>query len=534
MDETRRQEDLEAASAEAARSVPQAPVEPGGEEESLETIAERLGPFQPDNHLIEPEFEPSPPRPIPPRLRNGPFGLRFRRNTLAAIGAGLICLGFARTQMVHELAWYFLPLGYLTWIALGIIGLSVAKVVIQFIRPGPYAYVRDGVPVVARVLRVDYFIETIRVEGGRTSRFGFAVDIQHPEPESGQLICSQVRTATLGDANKAKRFTCPFQAGDHVTAVYLPGKFPKSLCLYALQGLNPDVPYIRKDGKPWQPGMSWFAACALVVGIMIGIWAIIALLASFQFYWPISGPTARHWMYFIPFAVVMGVLGSLAMRWLLRTEAANPNSIDPHKAGAWVAPLVGFVLVGCLFSTLVILYANAALDRSAPRYREIEVVELWEKTHDMVFREYTIEYIDRLSRNKDEHSARPNDLEDFAATRAGVMDIRQGFLGLAWIRQIHPVTVKPIPVDRLAGGEQAADGMETVEIADPRTKKPLRVAIVPVATTEQDETLPISKGLQEHALRSLRRSGALETIREMLRKSAESRPSGGTPGPVVR
>jgi hypothetical protein len=512
----------EADSAEGKSDSPKASTGQSDANEPLEAVIERLGPFQPDGHIIEPEFEPSPPRPIPAALRNGPFGRRFRRTTVATIGAGLICLGFAQTRLVEDLSWCFLPLGYLDWIGWAIIGLGILKLLTKLIRPGPYSYVRDGTPLTARVLKTDYFVETVKVEGGRTSRFGFAVDIQHPDPESGQLTCSQVRTETLADAAAARRFTCPFEPGDYVTAVCLPGRFAQSLRIYSLLGLNPNVPYICKDDKPWQPGMSWFTACAIVAGVMLGIWAITALLASFQFYWPISGPTSRQWMGFVPFAVVMGILGSLLMRWLLRREAANPNSIDRHKTNAWLAPLAGFVLAGGLLSTLLIICANAALDKSAPRYREIEIVKLWQTTHDLIFREYEIEYVDRSTREKTKHSARPEDLDRFATTRAGLVDIREGFLGMSWIRQICPVMVEPMPLSELSADARAAGDLETVEVTDPKTGKPGQIALVPVAVNDKDESLPISRGLQAFVLENLRKTGALDELREAIREAAET------------
>src|SRR5262245_48418803 len=93
---------------------------------SLEEIARDLGPFDPPrDYPLEPEFKPPVPRPIPASLRRGPYSQRLRKNIVALLGVGLLCMLFAHTRIVTELSYYILPLGYLDWVAYGLLVVAV-------------------------------------------------------------------------------------------------------------------------------------------------------------------------------------------------------------------------------------------------------------------------------------------------------------------------------------------------------------------------------------------------------------------------
>src|SRR6185436_20437670 len=106
----------------------------------------------PSGFAFEPEFTGEPPRALPESLSQGPYARGRHMAALGFLTFGLLCLAGSRLPGVPTLAYYVLPLGYLSWIGLGSLAVAALSHAEHALRRGPYRYVRDGRPLVARVV----------------------------------------------------------------------------------------------------------------------------------------------------------------------------------------------------------------------------------------------------------------------------------------------------------------------------------------------------------------------------------------------
>jgi hypothetical protein len=406
------------------------------EDRPLEEIAAELGPFSPPHYQFEPEFLPPAPRPIPATLRKGPYARRFRRLIVTMLCMGLVCLACARLSLVRELANYILPLAYLHWVAYGLFAIAAIGIIRYLATGNQFRYVRDGVPLVVRVLCRKY-----EILQGQSPHFRFLAGVDCLDPETGALTRTWMRSDAFPSRSAdLSRYQPPYEVGDYVTAVYLPGKFQKTACIYSLMGLNPSVGGILKDGRPWWPGLSTFAVLCILIGF-VGLFALLVVfIYAVHFFEPIEMGAWDFWKWSLPAGLLMGALGGFGLFWLNRRNQRR-SGISNRKR-LLLAGFCGIVL-GFAAGVTKVTFVNAALDSSPARYRDVEIVNVWRTTHHFIVRIYEIEYAELGSGRKAKCPARPEYINEFQMG-VGVLDVRTGFLGVPWVRQIYPVVLREV------------------------------------------------------------------------------------------
>ena len=402
------------------------------------------GPFAPPaDYRFEPELQGQPPRPVPRYLRHGPHAARWKRNAAAAFVAALVCVLLARAGFVREMGQYVRPLEHLSWIGMGLAALTLGIVLLSAIVPGLYAYVRDGIPVIGRILACGTEIVTCKVGGGTVQKFHFVVDAEFVNPETGQHERRQIRTPDIDDPAKMARYKLPFEVGGYVTLIYRPGDLEKSLRIYRLLGLNPDIPFIQKDGKTWVSGLTVSAAVLVVLGVMAFLTLGVGVLYAFDFLQPLDAGR-RFVLMLLPVGAAIALATGVPLYLVMRREARQ--KVEKPRLPGLLAAIVG-VFCGGLGGYLVIAGINAGLDKSPPEYRDVEVLGLWEETSHYIFRDYKVEYRELASGEKREQLASPQRLNELVQLRLGAIEVHAGRLGFPWVRQVCPLIAVPVKAD---------------------------------------------------------------------------------------
>ncbi|HUY89644.1 MAG TPA: hypothetical protein VMV10_12990 [Pirellulales bacterium] len=132
---------------------------------------ELLGPFDPPaNYAFEPEFAEPPPRTISQRAREGHFERQRTRLLNLLLGVGVACLAGGELPVVMQWARFIVPLAYLTWIGLAAILIWAVGCVERAALPGPYRYLKRGIPLVARVIEL---VQAPAFRVGQASYYAF-------------------------------------------------------------------------------------------------------------------------------------------------------------------------------------------------------------------------------------------------------------------------------------------------------------------------------------------------------------------------
>jgi len=254
-----------------------------GTDPSPAEIAAGLGPFEPPaDFSLGPEFEPPAPRPIPSILKHGSYRRTADRQTLTLLVFGALCALYSSTRIVEELSYYLLPLGYLEWIGYGLTALAIGKWLYHRIFPGKYAYLVEGIPVAARVLRTSPVLE--KVQGHPHLRFETL--LEYRDPATGKLAYLSTFTARInGGFQSLAKFSLALQPGDYVTAVGKPGRFEQTLVPYPVLGLHPEKEAILHEGRPWS-GMSTLGALTVTLLIMLSLALLLGVVYVVEFCMP--------------------------------------------------------------------------------------------------------------------------------------------------------------------------------------------------------------------------------------------------------
>jgi hypothetical protein len=457
--------------------------EPPEEAKSPEEIALELGPFNPPpDFRFGEEFDSAPPRPIPPRLKQGSYTRQWRQRAWASLTAAAACYFFSLDRFTQELSYYVLALGYLGWAGTAILAFLSAAALHRLLTGGRFSYVRNGIPVVARVLE-----STVHLKGNqRAQSFGFATLVEYRHPETGQWTRQWTRTHPVDSAAKVSRYSTSVRAGDYVTVVACPGKFEKSLALYGYLGLDPDQDFIRKDGRPVEAPPTW-----VVLGVMLLVAALmgaaVLFLYAIEFLVPEGGS-------FTLAGIVAGagvVAGGLAGAVLRRRKSASPAEEDRGRGRRRLKRLGVGSFFGAFAGLLVAVSLNAGLDRSPPSFRDIEVVKFWQETwYPLFVRQYQIEYVEKDGGKRKKISARLETMRSFSLG-LGVIEVGKGWLGMEWVRGIHPLGLRP-----LEAGEPEGKNAITLELKTPGDR-PQSLVLKPVLSLGEGKSLEPSDWLTE-------------------------------------
>jgi hypothetical protein len=344
-----------------------------------------------------------------------------------------------------------LPLRYLFWIGLGSLAVAVLSHAEHALRRGPYRYVRDGRPLVARVLTLAKAPSTIH--NGQASTHAFTADIVFRDPDTGTMSTARVKSRDFASARKDV-YDTPFRRGDYATAVYLPGQLPKSLRLYAFLDLSPTVNIRRR--RSLEPASPWKAALlVLMVGAIFAV--LFANVYAFGRYQPIDFAYQRAALPMAAGAVVLGggVLAFLYLSQRHEQQKLLARARHDLAAGAavelpgpflgrglqgWVlklALIAGAPLLGAGTAMCWCFMANAWLDRSESRLVPAHVEGMKMTTHAFLFREYELEYRLAGSATKAKLLSTPQELSRFQ-DRQAIAYVRDGWLGWPWVAAVVP------------------------------------------------------------------------------------------------
>lgn len=446
-----------------------------------DSTAPSRGPLvPPDDFDHGVEFEPDPPRPVPGWLRKGSFG-RKRHGvvlTLAILGVG--CAVFAPLPIVESMSHYFLPLGYLSYIGIGLLALSVIVWVKNRFSMERYAYVRDGIPVVGRVVSVERPItqEMLPETKQIVERFRFAVRVEYEDPESR----SRSETLQLSDEQWDTKVIAQYEAGvepgDYVTLVALPGRIAESVRLYGFLGLDPDRDFITRNGRPLT-GMSPFTAVVIAMGILAGLWALVIVL----FVMSSCMPEEFAWKPGLLFSAAGIVLCVIGMRVIFRLER---KTAEPTKGETFGAIFCG-LFFGLMGGLLAMAISNAVFDRSPAVYRPVQLGQAWSVTHKAMFRTYEVEYTELGKAKAEKKHIAYDRLGFLQGAEYGALEVRQGALGMEWIKDIHPFGWEELPEAPTA--EQLQEAI-TFERPGVDGAPPTKFQLLPRLYVDETTTVP--------------------------------------------
>ncbi len=425
-------------------------------------VLAELDPLDPPaDYAFEEELQGSTPRPRSAELSAGLHATRQRKAVSGLLIAAVICTTIGLLPFVQLCGLYLLPLAYITWIGIGLGALGILSFASHKLNKGPYRYVEEGLPLVARIR--DLSLSPTAIVNGQPTTYRFFALILYRDPESGEPRLAKVSSNDVGAGSKGQ-LTTTYRVGDYATAVYLPGKLEKSLRLYGFLDLKPGLGLVRRDGH--KPG----GAIALVA-TLLGVAGFFGILFwnvyAFARYGPLQFDMSRLGWPFGVGAVVLGgpLLWSMVMgsrRARSGREARNaeaiargePVELTSRAKPGWLGdygPLMslvavaGAILIGGLTVICWYLTANALLDRSAPKYRPIQVDGLVMVTHKFLFREYKIKYhfLDGDAKSRDAFST-PFEMIRLGGERA-VAEVHPGRFGLPWVKAILPAGDVPGP-----------------------------------------------------------------------------------------
>jgi hypothetical protein len=420
-----------------------------------------LGPFRPPS-AFEPEFLPPVPRPIPEELRSGREAKQ--RATILYSGAFLAaaCLLAWRFGGWIDLEHYFVPARYLPWVAAGALPLAALALLSRRLVADKYAYVREGIPMPARILGIQLVVAG--THNGSAIAYRYDCLVEYLAPESSQPAQRLVSSPQFSVMFKDSTAT-PLRVGDYVTAVALPNKPDKSFTLYGFLQLSPRADFIQRKGKELsqlKPALEAAKYAGLFVALLSLVLAVTVVPALVPWSLPervdplIAGSAAGM-------VFVAGWAGGVI--WARRHDRSERARNDAkneqaRREGRAVEPFVPFAtgltrlllgpcfgLAAVLLLTLAVSALNAMLDRSPASFEIVRLEGYLETTYALIFRNYEIRYhgagdeIETLS-------VPVRQLAWFEAVGAelGALERHAGRWGMPWIRNIHPVIG--------AGGEQ--------------------------------------------------------------------------------
>lgn len=420
-----------------------------------------LGPFRPPaGFAFEEELLGEPPRPRLALLKRGRHAQAQRSVITGLVVAGLLCWVLGLLPIVQTWGLYFLPFAYLSWIGLGILVLTVGAFLKHRFGRGPYRYVEEGVPVVARILFME--LRPTAIVNAQTTTYRYFALIETINPDSNVPRLSEVSSNDLQGGAK-DRLSTSYRVGDYATAVYLPHDPEKTLRLYGFLDLRPNLglvpagPALESEAKSGP--LKALVVVVSVVGILgILFWNIYAMgryqaieLSAAQ----VAPPIAAG-------ALILG--GGLAILLALgvartRRDRAERNEraaalgqpIEAEPAGkrgsfgehGWFLGLIiiaGCFLMGGLTVFCWCLTVNALLDTSPAKRRPARIVNMVSVTHRGIFREYKVEYQFLDTPGKHDFLSSPAHMARFHAPIA-VAEVHDGRLGWPWVKELVPLLV---------------------------------------------------------------------------------------------
>jgi hypothetical protein len=376
--------------------------------------------------------------------------------------------------MVRVWGLFFLPLAYLTWIGVGCGSIAAVMSLSSLVRRGPYRYFTQGVPLPARIVRLE--LRTTLIVNGQPSTYGFAALTEFRNPETGQIVYTETKSKDFSAALK-NGLTTSYRVGDYVTAAYLDSDPVGSLQLYGFLDLKPGLGLVKRDQAKEDSPLK----IILLVGVIFLFFGVLFWnVYAYSRYEPIEFAFSEGVVPFVIGSVLLGggLLGFLAWQGVAeRKNAADRNrraresgeavevEVELDQKNAWFGVhgllmglilIAGAILMGGLTMLCWCFTANAVLDRSPAEPRLVKIGDMIMTTHSGIFREYTIEYQfaeDIRNDTTRKLLSTPGQMMEFE-TDAGVAQVRPGHFGWPWVETIEPLNVQPAPPEEDKLGER--------------------------------------------------------------------------------
>lgn len=409
----------------------------GSTPEVENAIDAQLGAFSPPPDFDHgPEFKSACPRPIPIEFHRSRY-VRARNAGVwipALIGAG--CFATDLLPFVKQLSWYLLPLGFLKWIGAACLAFAAFVWLRNRFSSGYLQTVEDCQPLIGRARQVylrDYWSSQIAQNFSRT-HFLIAADVEYCDPDSGEIVRREIIGPEYFQCRYLNQLDPGVKPGDYVTLVYYPHRLAKSLQLYGWLGVNPEVDFIRKSGKPLQP-MTPLKALLVIIGLMGMTWFLLGLVYVLGRYMPFDDGEEPSLLLVIPL-VLSAILTAIgAVCWVKRSDSDQPKSFNRYAFAVFSGTLTGFA-----FSMFAMMLVNGAFDTGPTHLVPIRVVQFWHQTvYQLGVRWYELEFESYPKGKRTKKTVAIEMLQSFQPDSLGVLDVGQGSLGIPWIRDIRPV-----------------------------------------------------------------------------------------------
>jgi protein-S-isoprenylcysteine O-methyltransferase Ste14 len=390
------------------------------------------------------------PRPLPHEIHDGPLAQKRRAAFWGCLVAAAVCLVLSVAPFVDTLALYLLPLGYLRWISLGLFVIALLSYFGGGALKKAARYVQYGN---ARFGRVVELIKYPSVEmHGQPTAHAFRATVQVLHPDSDQPVFVQVKSGDFS-TNKKDRVETRFQVGDFVPVVWLPNKFDETFQIYDFLELTPTASLQRGMDSAKKPLWQILLLVIAVPGFFFVLfWNVYALERFMPLDFDFTGRCI--WP-----AVTGGVLGLVValIGWLAtrkRARQAEQRNLDNLAAGKAielehrVGPIrkafygllivAGSILLGACTFMCWCFTANALLDRSPIKTKNVRITDMIQTTHDFIVRDYRLKYRFAGKEKDDELLTTPEHLMEFDAP-IGIAEIQSGWFGWPWVKTVRPM-----------------------------------------------------------------------------------------------
>ncbi len=420
-----------------------------------EPLVDSLPAFDPpEDYQFEPEVRAAAPRALPgyalDKLRNS------RRTTylVLAFAAGS-CLALDTQPWIRTFSLYFLPLGYLPWIAGGLFAMLVIAYLRRNSLPKHYVFLRDGAPQAARIEQL--VKAPTAIMNGQATHYAYKAVVTLRKPEDGEAFHVGIQSEPFS-ADKRNDYDCTYKVGDYVTALRLSGKKGPLVQLYGFLGLDPKVGVVRKQGWSW--GGHPLKVLALLVFVLFFFISLMWNVYAFGKYEPLQVSFREMIPVIIP-GVVLGlaIIVGLYARFRKMAREIRERNAEAVRQGQAVevgsADVLGqkglyglifklILLVGIPFLCSILLYCwaitfNAWFDHSPAEFKRVKIVDMLMVTHGGIFREYELKYILAGETEKRSLMSTPQHLGLFLGTDLGEAEIHKGAFGWKWVKTIRPV-----------------------------------------------------------------------------------------------
>ncbi len=455
--------------------------------ENANDVVEDVPFVVPESYALEPELQGDSPRPMPQWVDDGRLAKQRRLSRAGFFATGVICLLLSQLPWIDDLAFYFLPLGYLFWIgAVCLLVGGVQQLSHAFVL-GPFRYLRDGVPLVVRILGLVKAPSAI--VNGEAAQFAFQAVVDFEDPDSRERVGVELKSSSFSSSKK-EATGCSYRVGDYVTALYLPGKYPKTLQLYGFLDLKPDFGLVRQDDSAG--GSSFGKLLAEILAVVVLLFVLFWNVYAYQRFLPIDFDYRAALVPIVVGGLILGggflALSMLSYRRekrLLAQRVADSlesgQAIEVGTTSLWgrsglygwgikAILVVGAPILGGLIAFCWAITANALLDKSQARQESVVIEDMVVTTNAFIFRDYTVKF--RLGGSSEARSqwATPSEMAVLMLSQDdAVAEVREGRFGWPWVESLRPRVLAPgsVPGSESAPESESAPGSEPAPASVP-------------------------------------------------------------------